>query len=147
METIRSLSYSFYLIFHPFDGYNGLKYGKKGKLGAAMLILLALALTFIIKRQLTGFIFNMADLTKLNVLNEFMRVLVPFILWCIANWCITTLMEGEGSFSEIVTATANALVPLVILYIPLTVFSNMLTVEEGAFYYFFDVFPWYGQPG
>lgn len=138
MEVIRSLNYSFHLIFHPFDGFWDLKHEKRGNLKAAIAIVLMLCVTYILRRQLTGFLFNGANLLRLNIFIEFTSVLIPFILWCVANWCLTTLMDGEGSFRDIIITTAYALAPLVIINIPLILFSNVITSQEGAFYYFFD---------
>ena len=46
-------------------------------------------------------------------------------------------MEGEGRFTEIVTAAGYALVPLLICHTLALVLSNVATQAEGAFYTFF----------
>ncbi|MGB4163955.1 MAG: YIP1 family protein, partial [Bacillota bacterium] len=66
-------------------------------------------------------------------------VLVPFGLWCIVNWSLTTLMDGKGTIKDIYIATSYALVPLILVYVPLTIVSNFMTIEEGAFYTLFLV--------
>lgn len=137
MELLNSLRYSLHLIFHPFDGFWDLKHEKRGSVKASIVILISLILTFIFRRQLTGFLFNHNDLKRLNIFNEVMSVVIPFVLWCVANWCLTTLMDGEGSFKDIFIATAYALVPLVLINIPLILVSRMLILEEGSFYSFF----------
>lgn len=138
MDIIQGLRYSFHVIFHPFDGFWDLKHEKRGNLRAACIILLVLSITYIMRRQLTGFIFNTNDLNRLNIVVESLSVLIPFMLWCISNWCLTTLMDGEGSFKDIFITTAYALVPLIIINLPLILISNILTINEAAFYYFFD---------
>ena len=82
------------------------------------------------------FIFNPRDLAELNIVIELLSAIVPFFLWCAVNWSLTTLMEGKGKFKDIVIATAYALTPFVLINIPLTVVSNFIRMEEGAFYYF-----------
>ncbi|MFW6007340.1 MAG: YIP1 family protein [Bacillota bacterium] len=136
IKTIKSIGYSFHLIFHPFDGFWDLKHEKKGNLPAALTILGIIVMVYVIIRQYTGFIFNENNLTQLNIIIEFTSILLPFILWCGANWGITTLMEGKGTFKEIIIATSFSLVPIILLYIPLTYISHFLILEEGAFYYF-----------
>ena len=91
--------------------------------------------TYVFARQYTGFIFNPTDLTKLSLLKEAFNIVVPFILWAGVNWALTTLMDGKGTFRDIYIATAYSLVPLILTVIPLTVLSNYITAEEGAFYY------------
>jgi len=138
MELIRSLRYSLHLIFRPFDGFWDLKHEKRGSLKAAVVILITLTITYIMRRQLTGFVFNTNDLSRLNIAVESLSVLIPFMLWCVSNWCLTTLMDGEGSFKDIIITTAYALTPLIIINLPLILVSNALSGNEGAFYYFFD---------
>jgi hypothetical protein len=139
MEVLRSLAYSFHLIFHPFDGFWDLKHEKRGSLKAANVILVLLMITYILRRQFTGFLFNLNDLTKLNIYVEILSVLVPFGLWCVANWCLTTLMDGEGSMKDIWITTAYALVPIILINLPLILLSNVITIEEEAFYKFFAI--------
>lgn len=106
-------------------------------MSAALTFLVLLIITYILRRQYTGFIFNENDPKELNVFIEIISVLLPFFLWATANWCITTLMDGEGSYRDIVIATAYALVPLILINLPLVPFSRIINMEEGAFYYFF----------
>jgi hypothetical protein len=57
---------------------------------------------------------------------------VPVLLWCIGNWCLTTLFEGEGSFKDIFIATTYSLAPLPLLVIVSTILTNVLTAQEGS---------------
>ncbi|GAK38344.1 Yip1 family protein [Paenibacillus urinalis] len=129
------IKFPLHLIIHPFDGYWDLKYEGKGKLRVAITILFLLFITMVIQRQFAGFLVNFNDPRTLNSLAELQYVVLPFILWCVSNWSITTLMEGEGKFSEIVNATAYALIPMILVYLPMTLISRFMTQEETAFYY------------
>jgi hypothetical protein len=106
---------------------------------AALTIVGLVAVTYVVMRQYTGFIFNPRDLSRLNVIVELLSVLVPFFLWAVVNWALTTLMDGKGTFRDIIIATAYALVPFVLINLPLTFVSNYLTMEEGTFYHFFRI--------
>lgn len=134
-----SLIYAKHVIFHPYDGFWDLKHEKRGTLPGALTIVGLVALTYVVMRQYTGFIFNPRDLSQLNVVIELLSVLVPFLLWAVVNWALTTLMDGKGTFQDIVIATAYALVPFVLINLPLTLVSNYLTLEEGTFYYFLNI--------
>lgn len=136
-KLLDSLGYAFYVIFHPFDGFWALKHEKRGSLPAAGIIIVLLVVTFVLRRQLTGFIFNTNDPKRLNLFIEISSVMIPYGLWCIANWCLTTLMDGEGSFTDIIITTAYATVPLILINLLLIPFSHIITAEEGAFYTFF----------
>ena len=86
-------------------------------------------------RQYTGFIFNYNDVRRLNIYMEFVSVLLPFLLWCFVNLALTSLVDGKGSFKDIFVTTAYGLVPVVLMRIPLIALSNVITLQEGAFYY------------
>ena len=84
-----------------------------------------------------GFIFNSNDLAKINILLEFCSVLIPFMLWVIVNWSLTTLMEGKGTFKDIYIASAYAFTPIILINIPVTIVSNYLIAEEGVLVFSF----------
>lgn len=135
---LQSLQYAFYVIFHPFDGFWDLKHEKRGSIASALTILVFVAITYILAYQYTGFIFNYNDFRRLNIYMEVTSVLLPFILWCGVNLALTSLADGKGSFKDIFIATAYGLVPLVLIRMPLIALSNVITIEEGAFYTAFD---------
>lgn len=136
-KVLDALGYSFHVIFHPFDGFWDLKHEKRGNLIAAGIIMGMVTLTFILRRQLTGFVFNTNDPKKLNIIVEIISVILPYLLWCGSNWCLTTLMDGEGSFRDILIATAYASVPLILINLPLIPLSHVMTIEQGSFHNFF----------
>ena len=65
-------------------------------------------------------------------------IFLPLCFWVIANWCITTLMDGKGTLKDIVIATCYALKPYVLLSIPMFLASHFLTADEFGFYQFAD---------
>lgn len=136
-QIVFGLRLARYALFHPTEGFHKLKQLGNASLPAAIIILFLVVATYVASRQYTGFIFNTADLTRINLLAEIASVLVPFALWAMVNWALTTLMDGKGKFWDIVSATAFALLPMVLIPAPLIVISNYITMEEGSFYYFF----------
>jgi len=140
IKYTKQISYSLYVIFHPFDGFVNLKFEKKGSYFSASILLFITSLTYILLQVYTGFIFNTRNLREFSFLLEFSSVVVPFLLWCVINWSVTTLMDGKGSIREIYITTAYALTPIILINIPTTIISNYLLLDEGAFYYFFIAF-------
>ena len=134
MQLLRSLQYSLHVIFHPFDGFWDLKHEKRGNVGSASVIILLLIAVLIFRQQLTGFEYNYAINSEVNIFTQIAYVLLPLLLWCISNWCIVSLVDGEGSLEDIYITTAYALVPTIILYAFMTFISNFLTLEESAYY-------------
>ncbi len=131
-NIVEELVYAFHLIFHPFDGYWDLKHEKRGSARSAFLILLVTILAFMYQTVGTGYIFAGNDISTDALFGTLTSVVVPIALWVIANWCLTTLFEGEGNFADVFTATCYSLTPLPLVIFPATLISNVLVSEEGA---------------
>lgn len=56
--------------------------------------------------------------------------MVPLFLFVLANWCLTTLFDGEGSFKDVFIACSYSLVPIPLLVIPATIYSNFCVSAE-----------------
>ncbi len=125
----QEIAYGFHVIFHPFDGFWDLKHEKRGSLrGAIFFIVLAIA-TFYYQAIGTGYLMDpFANLA--SIWAQVLGVLVPLLLFVLANWCLTTLFEGEGSFKDIFIAGGYCLVPIPLLIIPATVYSNFCINTE-----------------
>ena len=127
----EELIYAFHVLFHPFDGFWDLKHEKRGSIRSGFLILLVTILAFFYQTVGTGYIFAGNELTTDSLFLTLASVAVPVMLWIIANWCLTTLFDGEGNFADVFTATCYALTPLPLVIIPCTFISNFLVAEEG----------------
>ncbi len=125
----EELVYSSHLILHPFDGYWDLKHEKRGSVRAGLVWLGLAILTFFYQDIGTGYIFD-PRAASMSIIVHIISVALPVILWCISNWCLTTLFDGEGSLKDIFIATTYALVPLPILIIPSVIYSNVALLSE-----------------
>ena len=125
----QEIAFGFHLIFHPFDGFWDLKHEKRGSVrGAVFFIVLTIA-TFYYQAIGQGYLLDpFASLA--SVWAQVLGVLVPLFLFVLANWCLTTLFEGEGSFKDIFIACSYSLLPIPLLVVPVTVFSNFCISTE-----------------
>ncbi len=131
---VQSLRYSLYVITHPFDGFWDLVHEKRGTIAAANTFLILFLLTRVMKLMLTSFQFINVSAQYINVFQEMGSLALPFIILCLANWAMTTLFDGKGRFKDIYMAMCYALVPYILIQLPMILVSNMLTFEEGSFY-------------
>lgn len=122
--------YPFYTLFHPFQGYEGVKHRNKGSLAAAIFILFMWFLAAVFERQMTGFIFNDNQVENLNSILMLVKTAGLFMLFVIANWAICTIMEGKGKFREIIISISYAMLPFVLATFLCTLLSNILVREE-----------------
>ena len=127
----QEILYGFHVMFHPFDGFYDLKHEKRGSVRAS-LVFIALAVVAMFYQGVgQGYVLNPTGATT-TIWSQAISVLVPFILFVVANWCLTTLFEGEGSIKDIFISTSYALLPLPLLLIPATIASNWVTTTEAA---------------
>ena len=124
-----------YTICHPVDGFYDMKYENKGKMSIIYVNLILFWISFSFNKQYTGFVINETNPMNANTFFDLFSILAIFLLWCVANWSITTLMNGEGKFKDIAMATAYALTPMILVFVPATLFSRLLVQDEAAFYH------------
>ncbi len=136
----KTLKYAFYVIIHPFDGFWDLTHEKRGSLAAANTITILTVLIHLWDKRFTNFMLNNTRWTEFNVLMNILGILVPLFIGVLANWCITTLMDGKGRFLEIYMGLSYALTPYVIIGGPMILLSQVVTKEEGVFYTYFNAF-------
>ncbi len=125
----QEIAYGFHIIFHPFDGFWDLKHEKRGSVrGAIFFIVLAIA-TFYYQSIGQGYLLDPFAYLP-SIWGQVFGVLVPLFLFVLANWCLTTLFEGEGSFKDIFVAAGYCLLPIPLLVIPTTIYSNFCITTE-----------------
>ena len=117
-------------MFHPFDGYWDLKHEKRGSVRASFVFIAATIIAFYYQSIGTGYYYNPRG-TYLTIFTQAISVIIPITLFVIANWCFTTLFEGEGSLKDIFIATSYALFPVPVLIVVSTLLSNVLVGDEG----------------
>ena len=131
--ALDSLGYVFYVMLHPFDGFWDLKHEKRGRLWVSTLIILLLVISFGIERGVTGFALAANPFGRLDWGYVLKLVLIPLILFWVANMSVTSLMDGKGTFKQLYMATGYVFTPLVLVKIPLTLLSNFMTTGERMF--------------
>ena len=141
----QELIYGFYVMFHPFDGFYDLKHEHRGSVRASLVFVALTIVTFFYQSVGQGYVMNPTGAYS-TIWAQAISVLVPLFLFVLANWCLTTLFEGEGSFKDIFIATSYSLVPVILLTIPTTFFSNFVTTTEASIISFIGTlsFIWLG---
>ncbi len=126
---MEELLYAFHVILHPFDGFWDLKHEKRGSVRAGTTILVATVAAFYYQSIGSGYVSNPQGEYQ-TIFGAIISVIVPFALFIIGNWCLTTLFDGEGSFKDIYVASTYSLLPLILTVIPATIISNFVLDTE-----------------
>ena len=135
----QEIAYGFHVILHPFDGFWDLKHEKRGSVRGAIFFILLTIATFYYQAIGQGYLLDpFASLA--SVWAQIFGVLVPLFLFVLANWCLTTLFEGEGSFKDIFIACSYSLLPIPLLVIPVTIYSNFCITTETDIIGFISTF-------
>ncbi len=134
LTVIGKYRYPTYCMLHPFKGYGSLKEERKGSLPAALLLVGLFFLINVFARQATGFIFNTNRVDQLNIFVELIKTVGVVLVFTVANWAVSTIIDGEGTFKEVFVFTAYGLTPYILGMIPVILFSNIAIMEEQAFY-------------
>lgn len=138
-EATKRIGFSKYIMFHPFKGFWDLKHDKIGTISVSSFFVLIFSILGVMNIQFTGFIVNGSDKLNTNIFFVLIRFIAIFLVWVIANWSITTLLDGEGTVKDIFIATAYALVPYILSNVVMIVMSNVIIAEEATFYYLIQI--------
>lgn len=127
--------YAFYTVSHPMDAYYEIRHRDRGCVPVAIVLVILFSLSFSLNRIAAGFIVNDVNPLSVNALTELVAVLLLYLLFCVGNWSVTCLMEGEGRLKDIAIAIGYAMTPMIVCFNIATIFSRFVTEEEGAFYW------------
>ena len=121
----EELLYAFHLVFHPFDGFWDLKHEQRGSVRAGTTIMGMSIIALFYQSIGQGYIYNPRGSSQ-NIFGVAAAVVLIVMLWCVANWCLTCLFDGEGSFKDIYVATTYSLAPLPLFIIVSTLLTNFM---------------------
>ncbi len=130
------LKYAKTIMARPLHGYWFLVRENHATVLSATTILAVTCIVSVLQARFTGFIFDMTA-ERVNIFLEIAKIVAPLLLFVVCNWCVTSLMAGEGSFKAIYIASCYALTPIIVLYPISIILSNIMVKEEGNLYVVF----------
>lgn len=129
MKQLKQLAY---IMFHPVIGFEEMKTQREGSLLLSLLIGLIFFIASAIERQFTNFRFNNSDTESINIIYIFIATFIVYLCFVLANWSITALFDGEGSFREILLCCGYSLAPYSISLLVGSFLSHYLTLNESS---------------
>ena len=127
----------FYVMRHPFEGYEDLRWKKGYNMKVAWVIVIAFFIVSVASAQFTGFLFNDTYVKVFNIVPYFSSSVILFLTWVVGNWSLCTLFDGEGTMKNIFCVSAYALLPYLFSEVIVIIASNFLLRTEGGFITFF----------
>ena len=129
----------FYIMRHPFEGYEDLRWKKAYNMKVAMVIVALFFIVSVCDQLMTGFLHNYTMTKVFNIVPVIIRSILLFVTWVVGNWSLCTLFNGEGTMRNICVNTAYALVPYIIGRVVNIILSNCLTRDEATFLTFVNI--------
>ena len=129
----RRLCWATRVLGRPFDGFGEIKYAGRANVCSATILLAVATLSVALGQVFTGYVVRGGG-EAAALLPSLLLVLLPVGLFVLANWCLTSLLSGEGNLSQIYIVTCYSLTPLTLLVLPLGLLSNFLTLDDLAMY-------------
>jgi len=124
-----------YILAHPVDGFYAMKYEKQGTIKIALLNFFLVLVSYAFSAQYTSIIVSQRNPMTIHSFFESTILVSALILFCISNWSVTSLTNGEGRFKDIFMAVCYAMTPLVLTIVPAAIISNFLSEEETGFFH------------
>lgn len=123
-----------HVLFHPFEGFEDLRWKKGGTLKYTAIIVIALFFALIGWDRWCGFQFRPLPNALFSVVPYIMKSVVYFAAWCIGNWSVCTLLDGEGTFKNITIYSSYALIPYIVCTFVNVILSHVLVRDEAVFF-------------
>jgi hypothetical protein len=131
MSAIRMMGQ---VMSRPLDFFYDIQFDNRAKWShAIVLVLLAFAVRML-SLLLTGYAYETREPYQISYIFEFVWIVVPWLSWCVANWGVSSILDGEGKFKDIFVSSAYTLVPYIVLMIPIALITNLLSLEEKTMY-------------
>jgi hypothetical protein len=133
-RILLPLRHSAAIMSHPIDGYSDLFHRRQQSPYAAAAISLFFFAALVVRRQLSGFLFNAGTQTnEINLPYLFVQSAGLLLVFSVVNWALCTLFDGKGRVKDIFAAAAYASQPYVLCLFAATALSNVLRRDEGVF--------------
>ncbi len=130
---MKKWKYPFYNLLHPSDGMSEMRYNKKESLPLAILFAFLWYVSAVVIRQYEDYIFNNTNKNNINIFMILATTIGILLIGCLANWAITTLVDGKGTFRNIFIYASYALIPTTIATFLVTFLSHYMVQNEVVF--------------
>lgn len=128
------IQYMFYTLTHPMDGFYEIRHRERGSVPLAILCVILFSFVYSMNKMTASFIVNDIDPRTVDSLDDLSGVLLLYLLFCVGNWSITCLMNGEGRLKDIAITLGYSLVPMTVCYVIGTIVSQFVAQNEEGFY-------------
>ncbi len=122
-----------YSAFHPLIGFDRMRSRKIKSYGFTAVVFAMLVLLGVCEQQYMGKSFAIIDSSEINIISVTAVRLAVMLLFVVANWAFSVLMNGKATLADIWIFSCISLVPYIICGFIRVVLSHLLVDTEGIF--------------
>ncbi len=122
------------VLLHPLDFFYDIQFEGRAKYRlAAVMIALTIA-SRLLSLIITGFSYETVEPYEISVIIEATWIVVPWLTWAVSNWGVSTIIDGEGKFKDVLVSSSFVLTPYIVLAVPIALLTNLLSLQEQSIY-------------
>lgn len=129
---VQTLQMLLRVMLHPSDAFYDLRYGGRGQISTALILILLAFAVRLFNIQFMSFQIHRVDPDDVSLLLEISRIIGLWLLFGLANYGVGAIFEGEGRFKDVLVATAYSTGPYLFLSWPLTLLTHVMSRNELA---------------
>lgn len=130
----NQLKHVFYILRHPIDGFDDVRFRNMGGYISALIVLVVTMSVALGRIYLTSFTFHPVQPGSTNVMSIILMSVLVWISWVICHYLIGSIRQGQARFRDIFVGSAYSLFPVALLGLPLALLSNIMTLSESSIY-------------
>ena len=99
---------------HPFEAYSAVRYQNMGSVKITIGMMAAFFVSSVLAAICSNFRYTSFDEASFSSLFQILKTIGLILLWSLANWGISVLLQGIGKFKHVLIVTSYSVLPLVI---------------------------------
>ena len=120
------------VIFHPAETFRLIKqYREEFTYLPVIMLFLAVIIVRTVFIFLVHFPLAQIQPKDANIFLEMVKFYIPLLTWAVSCYAVSSIIGGEALFKEILTASAFALMPYIMMAIPLALLSRIMSSTGG----------------
>lgn len=131
-QFVRTVPMAWRVIKHPAEAFFQLKYEGQGTVWQGIVLIILAYLVHLGNLVWTAFDFSLIQRGRTSLLTNSGEFLLPLATWIVANYLVGDLYEGEANLAEVLTGSAYAMLPFIVLQLPIALFSHVLVPSDGV---------------
>lgn len=122
------------VLFKPHDVFYDISKGYI-KLSSGLFLFCLLLISYTLSIYLKGYLFSEID-ANFSIINSVSKMVLTVILYVVANYLVCSIRDGQGTKKAVFVSTMYALAPYMILIVPLSLITQVITYNERFIYDF-----------